>query len=335
MNTITFDTEKAKQIEAAVCCEFGTGISDIVSIRDTMAKKVVVFILSQHFKFGNRIIGHKYQMTYLFIPMVILEIENLIKLVPGVGIKIDTILKKYSMRKKWTEKEIGILVRLYPDCKTETLAFILNRKVSIVCQKACSLKISKSEGWKKSSLSGRISKENDIGVETRFQNQRPGWNKGLKQSDYMSSEMIERTAKTRFKKGQDPHNTVAVGHERLSRDGYLEVKLQHKKGVGKNCNFVAKHRILWEKINGPIPENYNVEFVDGNKMNIEISNLVLRSKAENLLKNTMSDRSIVKRFLKVKEPEMVDKIIAEIPGVISQKRESILLNQLINKNNAN
>ena len=96
MNTITFDTEKAKKIEAAVCSEFGTGISDIVSIRDTMSKKVVVFILSKHHGFGNRIIGHKYQMTYLFIPMVILEIENLIKLVPGVGVKIDTILKNIA-----------------------------------------------------------------------------------------------------------------------------------------------------------------------------------------------------------------------------------------------
>ena len=77
MNTITFDTEKAKLVEAAVCCEFGNSVSEIVSIKDTLVKKVVVFILSNGFGFGNRVIGHKYQMTYLFVPTVVNQIQAL------------------------------------------------------------------------------------------------------------------------------------------------------------------------------------------------------------------------------------------------------------------
>lgn len=239
------------------------------------------------------------------------------------------------MRKFWTPKEIAVLHRLYPDCKTETVALILNRKASLIAQKANLLGIHKSDGYMKSPLSGRISKTNDIGLETRFTKQMLGWNKGLKQKDYMSPEMIERTAGTRFKKGQDPHNTVAIGHERISGDGYLEVKINHLKTNGKNDNFEAKHRLLYAEHFGPIPDGMVVEFVDGDKMNITLSNLVLRTKKENLLKNTMCDSSIVKRFLKVRNPELVEKIITEMPELIEQKRQTIKLNQKINKEYAN
>ena len=235
------------------------------------------------------------------------------------------------MRKLWTAQEYEILQRMYPDCKTETLALMLGRKASIISQKAALLGIKKSEGYMKSPLSGRISKANDIGLSTRFTNLSPGWNKGLKQKDYMSPEMIEKTAKTRFKKGQDPHNAVAIGHERISRDGYLEVKIQHLKGTGKNNNFVTKHRLLWVEHFGEIPIGMNVEFLDGDKMNIVIENLVLRTRKENLLKNTMCDSSIVKRFLGVKKQEFVEKIMTEMPELIEQKRQTIILNQKINK----
>lgn len=239
------------------------------------------------------------------------------------------------MRKFWTTQEIETLRRLYPDCKTITLELIFKRKASIISQKASTIGIHKSEGYRNSPLSGRISKTNDIGLGTRFTNLSPGWNKGLKQKDYMSPEMIERTARTRFKKGQNPHNTVAIGHERISRDGYLEVKINHFKTNGKNDNFEAKHRILYVEHFGPIPKGMNVEFLDGNKMNLELSNLVLRTRKENLLKNTMCDSSIVKRFMRVRNPESVAIIITEMPELIEQKRKTILLNQKINKEYAN
>lgn len=240
------------------------------------------------------------------------------------------------MKKFWKPQEIEILRRLYPDCKTVTLELLLKRKASVISQKAALLGIYKSEGFKKSPISGRMMKGDSRGEATRFTKQTPGWNKGLKQVDYMSAEMIERSAKTRFKKGQDPHNTVPIGYERITVDGYTEVKLRHlKNGEGNNKNFELKHRMIYEENKGPIPEGMIVEFLDGNKQNFELSNLVLRTKKENLLKNSYSDSSIVKRFLGVKNPEMVEKIITEIPEIINQKRKTILLNQKINKDYAN
>lgn len=236
------------------------------------------------------------------------------------------------MKKIWTSQEIETLKRLYPDCKTETLEGIFKRKASIISQKASKLGIGKSEGFKKSPISGRMLKGNTIGEATRFTKQTPGWNKGLKQVDYMSAEMIERSAKTRFKKGQDPHNAVPIGYERITQDGYVEVKVRHLKGGdAKNKNFVLKHRMIYEQNFGEISEGMNVEFLDGNKLNFELSNLVLRTRQENMLRNSYSDNGIVKRFFGVKNPETVDKIIEEMPDLIKQKRKTILLNQKINK----
>jgi hypothetical protein len=236
----------------------------------------------------------------------------------------------------WTLEENTILIEKYPDAATADLLVLLpGRTHSSITGHANLLGIHKSEAFHASGLGGRICSSNDIGIGTRFYKKMAGWNKGKKQTEYMSAENIEKTKIGRFKKGQDPHNTVAIGHERVSRDGYLEVKVKHKKGIGKNHNFVAKHRIIYEKHFGPIPKNCNVEFLDNDKMNFEPSNLVLRTKKENLLMNTMRDQSIVKRFFGVREPELVEKIITEMPGLITLKRNTIKLNQKINKQHEN
>ena len=46
-----------------------------------------------------------------------------------------------------------------------------------------------------------------------------------------------------------------------------------------------KHRVIWEKANRPIPKNYTVIFLDGNKSNTDINNLALISRSELLIVN--------------------------------------------------
>lgn len=229
-------------------------------------------------------------------------------------------------------QEVEILRRLYPDCKTVTLEKIFNRKASIISQKACVMGIKKSEGFMNSPLSGRLSKGNTIGEETRFKHNSPGWNKGLKQVDYMSPEMIKKTSATRFKKGQDSHNVKPIGYERITVDGYVEVKVRHlKNGDGKNKNFELKQRLIYEKEKGKIPPGMNVEFLDGNKMNFDISNLVLRTRKENFITNTMRDEAIVKRFLKVKEPELIAEMIEKHPYLIELQRNILKTKSKLNE----
>jgi len=233
------------------------------------------------------------------------------------------------MRKFWTLEEKELLKIHYPDNRTEDILHLfLDRSLNSVISYANLIGLKKSEAFFKSPQSGRISRENDIGVKTRYLKNCPGWNKGKKQSDYMSPEMIERTAKTRFKKGQDPHNTVDIGFERLSKDGYIEVKVRHLKGNGSNnLNFEFKHRIVYEENFGAIPKGMIVEFLDGDKLNFDPANLVLRTRKENLLRNSMSDSSIVKRFLGVKDSKAVAIVIEKVPKLIELKKKLLTSNK--------
>lgn len=51
------------------------------------------------------------------------------------------------------------------------------------------------------------------------------------------------------------------------------------------------HRAIWEEHNGPIPDGMYVIFKDNNKLNCDIDNLMLISKAENAIMNRMKLRS--------------------------------------------
>ena len=104
-------------------------------------------------------------------------------------------------------------------------------------------------------------------------------NKGKKWDDYLSKEKQENCRKTTFKKGNIPKNHREVGSERLSKDGYIEIKVEEPN------KWKYKHRLIYEKYYGKIPKGYNVIFLDGNKLNIDIKNLKAISKHDNLIMN--------------------------------------------------
>lgn len=237
------------------------------------------------------------------------------------------------MRKIWTKEENELFVKIYADASLKTMMnHFPGRTQTAIYSHARSLCIGKSEAYMKSPESGRISKANDIGFNTRFQEGMGGWNKGMKQADYMKPEQIEKTKATRFKKGQDPHNTNEIGSVRVSKDGYMEIKVRHlKNGEANNKNYELLHRFLYRNHHGTIPKGCNVYFVDGNKRNFEIDNLGLITKGENLIRNALSDVGIVKRFLGVREPELIGKIMAEMPEIIELKRKSLLVCTKLNK----
>ena len=100
-------------------------------------------------------------------------------------------------------------------------------------------------------------------------------NKGQK----MSKEMYERAKPTMFKKGQMPINHRSVGSERITVDGYIEIKVKEPR------TWKLKHRVIWEQHYGPLPKNHAIIFLDGNKLNTDISNLKLISRRELLVMN--------------------------------------------------
>ena len=112
------------------------------------------------------------------------------------------------------------------------------------------------------------------------------FNKGKKQVDYMTADAIERTKKTRFKKGNEPHNTNKKGNgaivTRLASSGRNYKYIRIKKGV-----WELYHRVVWEKANGKIPDNHLVVFKDGNTENTNIENLNLITMTENMYRNSI------------------------------------------------
>lgn len=89
---------------------------------------------------------------------------------------------------------------------------------------------------------------------------------------------IEAGRATRFKRGQV--NGIAakreqpIGSERISKDGYVEVKVDEGLQSKPNKNFRMKHHIVYEQAHGAIPEGCNVVFADGDRRNFDPSNLV-------------------------------------------------------------
>lgn len=113
-------------------------------------------------------------------------------------------------------------------------------------------------------------------------NKETGWfekgdiphNKGIKRKEWMSAESEAICERTQFKKGQAPKNKKPIGSERICVDGYIEVKVSEK------GRWALKHRIVYEQAYGKIPKGYVVVFADGNKLNLELDNLLLVSRNE-------------------------------------------------------
>lgn len=99
-------------------------------------------------------------------------------------------------------------------------------------------------------------------------------NKGKKMPYHPNS------ARTRFKKGNLPHNTRHLGHERLSKDGYVEISIaETNPHTGYERRYVQKHRWLWEKESGPVPDGMALKCLDGDKTNTDPSNWELIPRA--------------------------------------------------------
>ena len=62
---------------------------------------------------------------------------------------------------------------------------------------------------------------------------------------------------------------VPIGTETLIANGYIKVKLAEPN------HWVYKHRLMWERANGPIQDNHLLVFLDNNKQNCNLENLAL------------------------------------------------------------
>lgn len=124
---------------------------------------------------------------------------------------------------------------------------------------------------------------------------------------------VGRMAETQFKKGGLPPNTKPIGYERVTKDGYIEVKIKMRPSHPScNDNFVLKHRLVWEQANGPIPKGCKITFLDGDKKNCSLENLALVTEAEHL--------QMTRRDLRSENPQLTQTgILIAKAGIASHK----------------
>lgn len=182
--------------------------------------------------------------------------------------------------RRWTDSERDQLRTAYPTTDCRDIALLLGRTERSVYSQANLMGLRKEEGH--AAKAGRIGAQHPSAIATRF---RPGiksWNAG---KHYQPG---GRSTETRFKPGNRSGRAIdlhkPIGTERVSKDGYLERKINDDMPLHKRWRAV--HLIEWEAMNGPLPAGHALIFRDGNKQNTTLDNLELVSRADLMRRNT-------------------------------------------------
>lgn len=87
--------------------------------------------------------------------------------------------------------------------------------------------------------------------------------------------------KTQFRKGRLPRNHRGPGHERIDgKDGYVILIVEETNPwTGAKTRPMHKHRWLWQKLHGPVPDGMALKCRDGDKTNCDPSNWELIPRA--------------------------------------------------------
>ena len=160
---------------------------------------------------------------------------------------------------KWSEEEKAYLKEIVTGRGYEEIKNIMNEKFEYQ--------------FTSGQIKGAITRYGLItGLTGYFPKGHKPWNKGMKGVNFGGEQ-------TQFKKGNIPPNHRPVGSERITKDGYHEIK------IAEPSKWELKHRLIYEKHYGKVPLEHAVIFADGNKNNLDIDNLILVSRKELLKLN--------------------------------------------------
>ena len=189
--------------------------------------------------------------------------------------------KLIAPKHRWTDSELAMLRRDYPDTPTAKIAEAMGVTPYVVSGKAAMLGIRKSAAYLANPAACRMRRDT-IGASTRFKPGQTPWNKGVRGLIYPGA------VATQFKPGHRGGRALAryqpIGTERVTLDGYLERKINDDMPLQKRWRAV--HIVLWEQVNGPLPAGHALVFRDGNKRNTCLENLELLTRAELMRRNS-------------------------------------------------
>lgn len=176
------------------------------------------------------------------------------------------------MANKFSQLVIDYVVEYYPFTRTSEMALVLGLTEAQIYRIAESRGIKKDKAYL-SETHGPLVIE--VGKNSRFKKGMTPWNKGVKGRNNAPEHTL-------FKKGHVPKNYKPVGWTRIDAEGYTWMKIKE----GRN-GWAMIHRIAWELENGPLPKGKFLRFIDGNKANWDLSNLMLVDREENMKLNTI------------------------------------------------
>jgi hypothetical protein len=166
---------------------------------------------------------------------------------------------------------------LYPTVPTKALCQYLGYNTSQLYNRVFKMGLKKNQRIK--ALQNRELRLT-LGMKYRFKTGHMPHNKGKK----MDAELYTKCAPTMFKPGQKPANTKGDNAISIRVDTSGKAYQYYKIA---DSQWVLYHRYLWEQANGPIPAKHIVRFIDGNTMNVELSNLECIPMSENANRNTI------------------------------------------------
>jgi hypothetical protein len=165
-----------------------------------------------------------------------------------------------------TPEQEAFVRKEYPIRSRESLTNVVNKKFGLALTVQQIITYTKNHNIK----SGRTG---------RFEKGNVSWNKGTKG--------LVKANSGSFKSGDIPANTKPLGHERTcTRDGYILIKVAERNPyTGALTRYKHKHLVVWELANGPVPKGSMIRLLDGDKMNCDIDNLFMVTRAENAYLN--------------------------------------------------
>lgn len=161
----------------------------------------------------------------------------------------------------WTDEEIKYLKRVYAThSRNETVKMFQKHFNSDISREKI-ISIIKRRGFRTCS-------------DGRYKKGCTPANKGEK----MTPEKYAKCAKTMYKKGNVPTCNRPVGSERITADGYIEVKISEPKG------WERLHILVMQSILGRPIDRFNevIRFIDGNTQNCDPDNLILTTRKAHL-----------------------------------------------------
>lgn len=188
-------------------------------------------------------------------------------------------------RRLWSRGDDAMLRDLYPDTPTSQVARRLGRTVAATYNRVFKLGLTKSPAYLASPAACRLRRGDQVGRAFRFPKGHVPANKGVRRPGWGPGRMKE----TQFRKGERRGFAARlykpVGTERISKDGYLERKVND--GLPLQARWRAVHLLVWEAAHGRVPRGHAVVFKNGNKRDVRLDNLECITRRELMARNTV------------------------------------------------